>query len=88
MLTPNYSAQFRRDYSKAELRGKDISKLENVITMLMLEEPLPPSYKDHQLKGKWKDYRELHIESDWLLTYKIIGNTIIFARTGSHSDLF
>lgn len=88
MLTASYSAQFRRDYSKIESRGKDISKLDNAIAMLVLEQPLPLSYKDHQLKGKWIEYRELHVESDWLLIYKIIGDTIIFARTGSHSDLF
>ncbi|MGT2960469.1 type II toxin-antitoxin system mRNA interferase toxin, RelE/StbE family [Streptococcus caballi] len=25
--------------------------------------------KDHELKGKWRGIRELHIESDWLLAY-------------------
>nr|WP_240430911.1 type II toxin-antitoxin system mRNA interferase toxin, RelE/StbE family [Streptococcus caballi] len=30
---------------------------------------LPASLKDHELKGKWRGIRELHIESDWLLAY-------------------
>lgn len=88
MLTPDYSTQFKRDFSKAELRGKDMFKLEEAMSLLVLETPLPLSYKDHPLKGKWKDYRELHIEPNWLLVYKIVGDIIIFARTGTHSDIF
>ena len=30
---------------------------------------LEPKYKDHQLKGELKEYRECHIEPDWLLVY-------------------
>lgn len=46
--------------------------------------------RDHALSGNWAGYRELHIEPDWLLIYKIIPkqNTVIFIRTGTHSDLF
>jgi mRNA-degrading endonuclease YafQ of YafQ-DinJ toxin-antitoxin module len=29
-----------------------------------------------------------HIEPDWLLLYKIEGDDLILARTGSHTDLF
>ncbi|MDD3001662.1 MAG: type II toxin-antitoxin system YafQ family toxin [Candidatus Riflebacteria bacterium] len=32
--------------------------------------------------------RECHIESDWLLIYRITEDSIFFERTGSHSDLF
>ena len=49
-----------------------------------------PQYRDHQLKGNMGEYRELHIESDWLLIYKIDGiNLLLYLeRTGSHADLF
>jgi mRNA interferase YafQ len=30
----------------------------------------------------------LHIEPDWLLIYRVVGNELQLARTGSHSDLF
>ncbi|MBF0559076.1 MAG: type II toxin-antitoxin system mRNA interferase toxin, RelE/StbE family [Nitrospirae bacterium] len=29
-----------------------------------------------------------HIEPDWVLVYRVTGDTICFERTGSHSDLF
>jgi len=32
--------------------------------------------------------RDYHIEPDWLLLYKIDGNDLILARTGTHADLF
>ena len=88
MRTPDYSTQFRRDFGKVEARGKNISQIEKVMGLLLEGVTLPPAYKDHQLKGKWKQYRELHIESDWLLVYKIVGNIVVFARTGTHSDIF
>jgi mRNA interferase YafQ len=49
---------------------------------------LERKYKDHKLKGRFKNRRECHIEPDWLLIYKIEGETIFFERTGSHSELF
>lgn len=88
MRTPNYTGQFKRDFKKAESRGKDLRKLEAAITLLLADLPLPQSYKDHMLKGSWRHYRELHIEPDWLLIYKISADVVLFARTGSHADLF
>lgn len=34
--------------------------------------------------------RECHIQSDWLLVYKVVHETLVLQliRTGSHSDLF
>lgn len=49
---------------------------------------LPAQLKDHPLTGNWKPRRDLHIEPDWLLIYKIDNDTVHFGRTGSHSDLF
>lgn len=48
---------------------------------------LPAKYKDHQLKGIYKDCRECHIEPDWLLSYRIEAHVLQLVRTGSHSDL-
>jgi len=88
MRKPDYSTQFRRDFRKVESRGKDMPKIETAMALLLAGVPLPVSYKDHQLKGMWKDFRELHLEGDWLLVYKIVGETVVFARTGTHSDIF
>ena len=88
MLTPLYTTQFRRDLRKAEQRNRDMQKIKDAMLLLLNEEPLPPQYRDHALKGVWKHYRDLHLEPDWLLIYKIDGNECLFARTGSHADIF
>lgn len=88
MRQPDYSGQFKRDLKKAQKRGKDIDKLKTLLTLLIEGKSLPANYLDHQLKGKWRGFRDSHIEPDWLLIYKIIGNTVRFERTGRHSDLF
>lgn len=88
MRTPVHTGQFRRDTRRAQKRGKDMSRLREILTLLIEDKPLPPRFKDHPLTGDWRGYRDLHIEPDWLLLYKIDGNDLILARTGSHSDLF
>ncbi|HEY6433131.1 MAG TPA: type II toxin-antitoxin system YafQ family toxin [Acetobacteraceae bacterium] len=88
MPTPVWSGRFKRDVKRAERRGKDIDKLKVVLTLLLEEKPLPPRYNDHPLKGDWNGFRDLHIEPDWLLLYRIEGGELQLARTGTHSDLF
>jgi mRNA interferase YafQ len=88
MRQPNYSTQFERDLRLLQRRGKEIAKLKEVLTTLINEEPLAERYRDHPLKGNFKNRRECHIEPDWLLIYKLVGAEIIFERTGRHSDLF
>jgi mRNA interferase YafQ len=88
VLRPVRSGQFRRDVKRAEKRGKDLAKLRELLTLLLAGHELPASYKDHPLKGDWKGYRDTHIEPDWLLIYRIAGDELQLARTGSHSDLF
>ena len=50
---------------------------------------MPAKYKDHQLIGNLSDFRECHIEPDWLLLYQIYDDILIIsaAATGSHADL-
>jgi mRNA interferase YafQ len=80
--------QFRRDVKLAQRRGKDLSKLRELILLLAEGSPLPPHYKDHPLAGPWKHYRDCHVEPDWLLIYKVDGDDVYLVRTGTHSDLF
>lgn len=84
------TSQFKKDYKLAVKRGRNISKLKEVITLLANGEPLPRKYVDHELSGKYSKYRECHIEPDWLLIYKIDEGVLVLSlcRTSSHSDLF
>ncbi len=88
MLTPVRSRQFKRDVKRAHKRGKDMTKLKTLLELLIGQVDLPESYQDHPLRGNWKGYRDAHIESDWLLLYRVVGNELHLARTGSHADLF
>ena len=63
-------------------------KLREAMTLLTEGHKLPEKYKDHSLRGNFENYRECHLEADWLLIYKLSLNEIHFIRTGTHSDLF
>jgi mRNA interferase YafQ len=88
VLAPVRSGQFRRDVKRAKKRGKDLGKLRELLILLLAGDELPSSYKDHPLKGDWKGYRDVHIEPDWLLIYRIDGDQLQLVRIGSHADLF
>lgn len=88
MRQPDYSGQFKRDVKQAQKRGKDMEKLKTLLGLLISGTPLPAIYLDHPLKGGWRGFRDSHIESDWLLIYKITGDVVRFERTGRHTDLF
>ena len=88
MRSPILSAQFKRDVRTAEKRNKELGKLRALILMLIEGSSLPSQYLDHPLKGKWKGFRDAHLEPDWLLIYRIEDKDLLLVRTGSHADIF
>ena len=88
MRNPIQGTQFKRDVKLNIKRGKDMSKLKTLMTILIEDKPIPPEYKDHSLIGNWKHHRDSHIEPDWLLIYKVDGDDLYFVRTGTHVDIF
>ena len=88
MHVPVYTKQFSKDVKLAQRRGKNMEKLKIIARSLVADERLDPIHRDHKLIGDYALRRECHIESDWLLIYKMRGDTIAFERTGTHSDLF
>ena len=88
MLKPIYQKQFEKDVKQIKKRGKKITKLKDIISLLILKKTLSVKNHNHKLKGEYQRYWECHIEADWLLVYKKNSTTIIFVRTGTHSDLF
>ena len=90
MLEIKPTEKFEKDVKKLQKKRRNMDELKRVILKLAQKEPLSPKYKDHQLSGAWRDFRELHIsfKPDWLLIYMIHNEQLILQRTGSHDDLF
>ncbi len=86
------TSQYRKGRKLMIRRGYDMTKLDGTIMLLASGQPLPPQYRDHQLKGDLKDARECHVDGagDWLLAYRKQDDRLILllVDTGSHADLF
>lgn len=82
------TSQFKRDFKRIKKRGKDLSKLKEVVIAIGKSEALEERHRDHMLSGKWSGSRDCHIEPDWILIYRVDGESLFLERTGSHSDLF
>ena len=88
MLPVRPTSQFRKDLKKAAKQDRDLDKIKKIIQKLAVPEPLPHVFRDHKLKGEWRDFRECHIEPDWLLIYTITDFELRPTRLGTHSELF
>lgn len=90
MYKPVRQNRFKKDVKIIQKQGKNLEKLKFVILELLEGKKLDPKYKDHQLIGNFVNTRECHIETNWLLIYRIDKEnmTLHLIRTGSHSELF
>ena len=82
------TSHFKKDVKRLIKRGKNFDKFKIIIQKLVHGERIEPHYRDHQLTGEYKGFRECHVEPDWLLIYEITDKEVIQVRTGTHSDLF
>ena len=84
------TGKFKKGVKLARKQGLNIDLLTAVIEKLQNDIPLEEKYKDHELKGTFKGFRECHIQPDWLLIYlkenEIL--TLTLVATGSHAELF
>ena len=91
MLNITHSKRFKKDLRKLAHSGSfDLKHFHKVVNQLASELELSPKYKDHQLKGELKEFRECHLEPDLLLVYSKEESilTLFLLRIGSHSELF
>ena len=88
MLPVRPTSRFKKDLKRAAKQGRDLNILRDVLETLSIPQPLPPSFKDHKLKGEWRDFRECHIQPDWLLIYTITDFELRPTRLGTHSELY
>jgi mRNA interferase YafQ len=84
---------FEKSYEKVKHSGRfkqqAKNKLEIAIDILASGKKLPREFKDHQLFGELKEYRECHIKGNLLLIYQIRDNesTLVLVSIGTHSYL-
>lgn len=90
MMNIVFSNKYKKAYKLAKKRGLDVSLLNDVVHQLAEGITLDPKYKDHQLSGTYKAYRECHIQFDWVLVYRIVRNRceLYLYDTGTHEDVF
>ena len=77
MYTIIFLSAFERDVERYERKARNSGRLESALEFLRSGTSLPHSFRDHQLQGKMRDFRELHLEGDWLLVYHKDGKKLI-----------
>ena len=77
----SWTGQFKKDYKLARKRNLNIELLDEIIRKLARGEELPKENRDHALSGNWLGYRECHIQSDWLLIYRVEEGVLILTLT-------
>ena len=84
------TGKFKKGLKLAKKRGLDIKLLEGIVDKLQNGIPLEEKHRDHELKGKFKGFRECHIQPEWLLMYLIEDDVLVLTLvdTGTHSDMF
>ena len=87
--TKDFEKSYKRIQRSGTLKSKAKSDLSHVITLLAGGKELPAEYKDHQLSGELKKYRECHIKGDLLLVYQIRKSELflVLVDFGTHSYL-
>ncbi|WP_046322698.1 type II toxin-antitoxin system RelE/ParE family toxin [Bifidobacterium polysaccharolyticum] len=83
-------AKFLRDIKKIKKKHFDLSRLDQVLDDLANYNSalLKRKYRKHQLKGRWSEYEEPHVDADWLLVYKHDKNRMVLTlmTTGNHDQ--
>ncbi len=86
----DYTKTFLKDWQRLARSGRnDLTRLKEAMLRLIANDaPMGSEWLDHPLKGDWVDHCECHIGGDFLLIYRLDGNTLIFVRSGTHAELF
>lgn len=86
-----YTKAFKRDYKRFKKKHYDVNKIYDAIDSIIENRHDDLSkLKDHSRTGDWIGFRELHLEPDWLLIYRLESNSLhlVITRLGTHDDLF
>jgi mRNA interferase YafQ len=88
MYSIRVSKEYKRQYKKLSETRKEL--VDGIVKKLADNKPLEAKYKDHPLKGIYKDFRECHVKPDLLLVYQKQDDVLVLTcvSVGSHSELF
>ena len=85
-MTIQLHKNFEKQYKK--LKTSERQKVKDRL-QLFIENPFNPSLNNHQLKGKYTDYRSISVSGDLRAIFKMFSETeYIFVAVGSHSNLY
>ena len=86
----DFTKEFKKDWRGLQHSGINLASLKAAMSLLIANEgPLPPEWRDHELQGRFEGCRECHAGGDLLLIYKLADDeSIMFVRSGTHSELF
>ena len=87
MLNLHITSKFKKQLKNYQYNGKVMQRLEQCGEEI-LSGTIDEKRKDHQLSGKFLQYREVHLFPDVLMIYYIEGEDCFFVAIGSHADLF
>lgn len=85
------TSKFKTSFKRVKKNIKfNQEAFEFIVLMLASDIDLPDRFKDHQLIGQFKNFRECHLSPDILLIYTkdIDVITLQLVDIGSHSSLF
>lgn len=89
MLKLEQTRTFKKCLKKYRHKKAVLEELKKVVELLVNDKSIPAKYLDHELKGKHKGIRELHLKPDELLLYiNVHQEKIILMALGSHSEIF
>lgn len=87
----SYSRKFKKQLRRLKKSGNfDVARVEIIISTLLDGKTLNSSFRDHQLTGDMKQYRECHVSGDLVIVYEKSESAkeIYFFQIGSHSGVF
>lgn len=89
-LRCDYSKAFAKDRKRIERAGRqDLVRAKRGMLLLIANDgPLDAGWLDHALTGELRGCREFHAGGDLLVLYERTADAILFARIGTHAELF
>lgn len=78
-------------YKRLQKSGRfDARIFQEVLSVLVTDEELPPARRDHQLQGDMLQFRECHLAGDILLVYEKSDkpHELTLHKIGTHHEIF